>query len=231
MCKSNALHVEGSKLLHLLQFNCVPMFRQITNVIQSQSVRRSPRLSQRFVPRHNAGDSNESLERSSLVTTYHHSRVTSSSNGQNVAVLNESGQRFPTNGATDAGSVTKQLFHEKKVTRHTTSYSSTTGQPYTGSPIEVGTESSEDSDVESTSQLSGCVQASNITPSTAERFRSAKSAAFRPRRTDMPRHLFGKLCLLYTLMCTIYWIHIYPCIILTCKMLNTCVLYLYPLIW
>lgn len=167
------------------------MFRQITNVIQSQSVRRSPRLSQRFVPRHNAGDSNESLERSSLVTTYHHSRVTSSSNGQNVAVLNESGQRFPTNGATDAGSVTKQLFHEKKVTRHTTSYSSTTGQPYTGSPIEVGTESSEDSDVESTSQLSGCVQASNITPSTAERFRSAKSASFRPRRTDMPRHLFG----------------------------------------
>ena len=199
MCKSNALHVESSNLLHLLQFNCVPIFRQITNVIQSQSVRRSPRLSQRFVPRHNAGDSNESLERSSLVTTYHHSRVTNSSNGQNVAVLNESGQRFPTNAATDAGSVTKQLFHEKKVTRHTTSYSSTTGQPYTGSPIEVGTESSEDSDVESTSQ---CVQTSNITPSTTERFRSAKSTTFRPRRTDMPRHLFGKLCLLYTLMCT-----------------------------
>lgn len=167
----------------------VLMYRQITNVIQSQSVRRSPRLSQRFVSRLNAGDSNESLERSSLVTTYHHtSRVVKSSDDQNVAVLNESGQRFPTNEASDSANVTKQLFHEKKVsTRHTTSYSSTTGQPYTGSPIEVGTESSEGSDVESPPQ------APNVTPSTTERFRGAKSTSFRPRRTDMPRHLFGKI--------------------------------------
>ena len=174
------------------------MYRQVTNVIQSQSVRRSPRLSQRFTSRLNTGDSNESLERSSLVTTYRHSsRVVTSANDQNVAVLNESGQRFPTTEATDAGSVTKQLFHEKKVTRHTTSYSSTTGQPYTGSPVEVGTESSEGSDDESVSrsvqQSSGFVQAPPVTPSTTERFRSAKSTSFRPRRTDMPRHLYGKI--------------------------------------
>ena len=174
------------------------VYRQITNVIQSQSVRRSPRLSQRFTSRVSAGDSNESLERSSLVTTYRHSsRVMTSSNDHNVAVLNESGQRFPTTEAADSGSVTKQLFQEKKVTRHTTSYSSTTGQPYTGSPIEVGTESSESSDDESmqqsVQQSSGFVPAPTVTPSTTERFRSSKSTSFRPRRTDMPRHLFGKI--------------------------------------
>ena len=186
---------------------CTLICRQVTNVIQSQSVRRSPRLSQRFISRLNTGDSNESLERSSLVTTYHHSsRITRSSNGENVAVLNESGQRFPANETSDSGNVTKQLFSEKKVsTRHTTSYSSTTGQPYTGSPIEVGTESSEDSDVEtesqSTQQSSRFLLAPNVTPNINERFRStsAKTTSFRPRRTDMPRHLFGKT--------SVYFIH------------------------
>lgn len=173
--------------------------RQITNVIQSQSVRRSPRLSQRFISRLNTGDSNESLERSSLITTYHHSsRVTRNSNGENVAVLNESGQRFPADEASDSANVTKQLFREKKVcTRQTTSYSSTTGQPYTGSPIEVGTESSENSDTEEVSlsaQRSSGFIAPNVTPNINERSRSAKSTSFRPRRTDMPRHLFGKIC-------------------------------------
>ena len=169
--------------------------------MQSQSVRRSPRLSQRFISRLNTGDSNESLERSSLVTTYHHSsRVTRSSNGEDVAVLNESGQRFPANEASDSANVTKQLFRERKVhTRQTTSYSSTTGQPYTGSPIEVGTESSEDSDTEpvsqSAQQSSEFVLAPNVTPNINinERFKDAKSTSFRPRRTDMPRHLFGKI--------------------------------------
>ena len=176
-------------------------YRQITNVIQSQSVRRSPRLSQRFISRLNTGDSNESLERSSLITTYHHSsRVTRSSNGENVAVLNESGQRFPADEASDSANVTKQLFREKKVcTRQTTSYSSTTGQPYTSSPIEVGTESSEDSDTEEVSQSVHVQQSSgfvapNVTPNVNERSGGAKSTSFRPKRTDMPRHLFGKIC-------------------------------------
>ena len=114
----------------------------------------------------------------------------SSSNGQNMAVLNESGQRLPANETSDSGSVTKQLFHKKEVsTRQTTSYSSTTGQPYSGSPIEVGTESSEGSDGESAPQSSGFILAPNITP---ERFSGTKSTSFRPRRTDMPQHLFGK---------------------------------------
>ena len=153
-------------------------YRQIANVMESQSVRRSPRLSQRFISRLNTGDSNESLERSSLVTTYHHSSmVTRSSDGENVAVLNESGQRFPANKAFDSTNRTKQVFHEKKVsTRQTTSYSSTTGQPYIGSPIEVGTESSDDSDTEdaaqSIQQSTRFISAPNITPNINERFRS-----------------------------------------------------------
>lgn len=180
-------------LLHKI---IVFLYRQVTNVIQSQSVRRSPRLSQRFVSRLNTGDSNESLGRSSLVTTYHQStRMTTSSNGQNVAVLDESGQRFPANDASDSVNVTKQLFHEKKVsTQQTTSYSSTTGQPYTSSPVEVGTESSEDSDVESASHAaSGFVLAPNITPNICEGFKGGKRTSFRPGRTDMPCHLFGKI--------------------------------------
>jgi len=111
-----------------------------------------------------------------------------------VKVLNESGQHFPANETSDSASVTKQLFHEKKVSsQQTTNYSSTTGQPYTGSPVEVGTESSEGSDVESESQSTGFVLAPNVTPNVTEGFKGAKRTSFRPRRTDMPRHLFGKI--------------------------------------
>ena len=31
-------------MLNSLQFNCVPMFRKVTNVMKSEPVRRSPRL-------------------------------------------------------------------------------------------------------------------------------------------------------------------------------------------
>lgn len=182
------------------------IYRQVSNVIESQSVRRSPRLSQRFLSRLNTGDSNESLERSSLVTTYHHSSsIIRSSNGQNLAVLNESGQRLPANEASDSAGVTKQVFRKKEVsTRQTTSYSSTTGQPYSSSPVEVGTESSEGSDGESAPQSSGFVLAPSVTPNITEKFRSAKSTSFRPRRTDMPRHLFGKCYVMVCLLCIFY---------------------------
>ena len=141
--------------------------------MDSHSVRRSPRLSQRFHSIHSTGDSDEILGRSSLVMTH---RYTQGSD--------ESGQQLPGNRAFNSVN-TKQL---KKSTQQFTSFSSTTGQPYTASPVEVGTESSEESDAEGVSQPAvGFVLASSVAASSA----NSTGTSIRPKRTDMPRHLYG----------------------------------------
>lgn len=136
-------------------------------------MRRSPRLSQRFHSMHSTAHSDESLGRSSLVMTHQFT--------QGHTVLDESGQRLPGNETSNAVSTTKKFSQQR------TSYSSTTGQPYTGSPVEVGTESSEESDTDG--QSVGLVLAPSVTAGTA----GSTSTSFRPKRTDMPRHLYGML--------------------------------------
>ncbi|XP_065898946.1 sun domain-containing protein 1-like isoform X2 [Dysidea avara] len=152
--------------------------RQITHVMDSHSVRRSPRLSQQhFQSIRSTGDSDESLGRSSLVMTHRYARGHST-------VLDESGQQLPVNEASNSVSTTKQL---KKSTQQYKSFSSTTGQPYTASSVEVGTESSEESDAEGVvSQPVGFVLPPSVTASSA----NSTGTSFRPRRTDMPQHLY-----------------------------------------
>lgn len=137
--------------------------------MDSHSVRRSPRLSQRF---HGTGDSDEILGRSSLIMTH---RYTQGSD--------ESGQQLPMSNSVNT---TKQL---KKSTQQYTSFSSTTGQPYTASPVEVGTESSEESDAEGvvSQPAVGFVLTSSVAASSA----NSTGTSIRPKRTDMPRHLYG----------------------------------------
>jgi len=143
--------------------------------MDSHSVRRSPRLSQRFHLIHSTRDSDESLGRSSLVMTHRYTQ-------DHSIVLDENGQQLPGNEPSNFANATKRS------TQQHTSFSSTTGQPYTASSVEVGTDSSEESDADGVvSQPVGSV----LAPSVAASSVNSTGTSFRPRRTDMPRHLYG----------------------------------------